>query len=349
MAIQYFSVSKDDSIYEAFPDAVLTDGGKLISVFEECTHHSDRSYARIMKCESTDRGRTWTPKMCVFDNIENEDIYWNCARISKLNDGRLVLLADKIFREDKSVEGPAEIHYLIGDPEGTDWEGPYVGPCDGIVPDQLIQLESGRWLMSTHLKHDGYARQSVWYSDDEGKTWSDRIVVAEKEGLNLCEGSILQLKDSTLVCFLRENSGLGLDCYKAISHDEGETWEGPYESNMPGCHRPVAGYLNSGMIMITHRFMHGGNGWVGFWTQNFFAGFTNEESCKAIQRKEQGFRIMPIDFDRSPVSDIGYSGWVQFDDGEILVVYYIVDDSPNGQIRAASFYEEDVMIGGFPK
>ncbi|MDX1358709.1 MAG: sialidase family protein [Clostridia bacterium] len=346
MAIQYFSVSKDDSIYEAFPDVVLTDGGKLICVFEECTHHSDRSYARIVKCESTDRGRTWTPKEYVTDNIEEDDIFWNCARISKLNDGRLVILADMVTKKNEQL---AEDYYWIGDAEGTVWEGPYKTPCDGIVPDQMIQLRSGRWLLSTHLKHDGFLRQSVWYSDDEGKTWSDRIIVAYKKGLNLCEGSILELSDGTLVCFMRENSGLGLDCYKAISKDGGETWEGPYESNMPGCHRPVAGFLKSGMIMITHRFMHGGNGWVGFWTQNFFAGFTTEESAKFTERKDQAFRIMPIDFDRSPVSDVGYSGWVQFEDGEILVVYYIVDDSPNGQIRAASFYEEDVIIGGFPK
>ena len=174
-------------------------------------------------------------------------------------------------------------------------------------------------------------------------------MVAEKEGLNLCEGSIVELDDKTLVCFLRENSGMGYDCFKAISKDNGETWEGPYNVPMPGCHRPVAGILDNGYVMITHRFMHGGKGWVGFWTQNFFAGFTSQDSCRATQRQEQGLRIMPLDFDRSPVSDIGYSGWVQFDDGEIYVVYYIVDDSPNGQIRGISFREEDVILGGFPK
>jgi len=218
------------------------------------------------------------------------------------------------------------------------------------VPDQLIQTKTGRWLISTHLKRSaGIGAQSLWYSDDEGKTWSDRVIVAEDKELWLCEGSIVELDDGTLVCFLRENSGLGYDCYKAISNDNGETWEGPYNVPMPGCHRPVAGILDNGNVMITHRYMHGGKGWVGFWTQNFFAGFTSQESCRALDRKEQGYRIMPIDYDRSPVSDIGYSGWVQFDDGEILVVYYLVDDSPNGQIRAASFYEEDVLIGGFPK
>lgn len=345
MAIQKFSVSKDDNYYEAFPDVVLTDGGKLIVVFEECTHHSDRSYARIMKTESTDRGRTWTKKEKFTDSNDGWPPYWNCARISKLNDGRLIILADWILNRD---EASAEVYYWIGDQEGTEWDGPHLGPSDGIVPDQLIQTKSGRWLMSTHLwgKH-GFLEQSAWYSDDEGKTWSDRKIVASKKGLNLCEGSIVELDDETLVCYLRENSGLGYDAYKAISKDGGETWEGPYNVPMPGCHRPVSGILNSGQVMITHRYMHGGKGWVGFWTQNFFAGFMDQEACKAEKREEQGLRIMPVDFDRSPVSDTGYSGWVQFDDGEIYTVYYIVDDSPNGQIRGASFYEDDVIIGGF--
>jgi len=42
---------------------------------------------------------------------------------------------------------------------------------------------------------------------------------------------------------------------------------------------------------------------------------------------------MPVDFDRSPKSDLGYSGWVQLADGEIYIVSYIVDDWPRGQIR----------------
>ena len=60
--IQKFNVSRDDSIYEAWPDVVLTDGGKLICVFSECEHHKNREGARVMITESTDRGRTWSQK-----------------------------------------------------------------------------------------------------------------------------------------------------------------------------------------------------------------------------------------------------------------------------------------------
>jgi len=60
--IERFTVSRDDTIYEAFPDVALTPSGTLVCVFAECTHHGDRSYTRIMATTSTDRGRTWSAK-----------------------------------------------------------------------------------------------------------------------------------------------------------------------------------------------------------------------------------------------------------------------------------------------
>lgn len=36
------TISRDDTIYEAWPDVTLTPDGRLICVFSECTHHGDR-------------------------------------------------------------------------------------------------------------------------------------------------------------------------------------------------------------------------------------------------------------------------------------------------------------------
>ena len=88
MGIEKLVVSRDDSIYEAWPDVVLTAGGKLICVFSECEHHLDRTNARIMLCESSDRGRTWTPKIPLTEKGTKEE-YFNCARI--LGHGKNVL------------------------------------------------------------------------------------------------------------------------------------------------------------------------------------------------------------------------------------------------------------------
>jgi len=96
--------------------------------------------------------------------------------------------------------------------------------------------------------------------------------------------------------------------------------------------------------MITYRFRQGGISDFGYSMQNFFAALTDIESAKAKERNEAWTRIMPVDFDRSPVSDLGYSGWVQFPDGEIYVVSYIVDDAPKAYIRGYSFREEDFLL-----
>ena len=107
----------------------------------------------------------------------------------------------------------------------------------------------------------------------------------------------------------------------------------------------VAGYLRDGRIMITYRFMQGGKGWLGAWTQNFFAAVTDEQSAVSVRRDEASVRIMPLDYDRSPKADLGYSGWVQFPDGEIYVVNYIVDDAiDKGQIRGYSFSPEAFIL-----
>ena len=55
-------------------------------------------------------------------------------------------------------------------------------------------------------------------------------------------------------------------------------------------------------------------------------------------------RVLPLDFDRHPESDTGYSGWVQFDDGEIYIVNYILDDAPKAQIRGISLRMDDFLI-----
>lgn len=345
MTIQRFSIANNNDIYEAFPDLAVTKGNNLITVFLECKHHSDRSYTRVMISKSFDRGRTWSEKKAFTDASYTKADSWNCPRISRLKDDRLAVVADKpLFDEDSTG-----INYLwIGDSEGEVWSEPLRLPADGIVPDKLLETANGRWIITTHNKgKNGFMVPKMWYSDDKGETWSDEIVIASEMNLNLCEASIIEVKENILVCFLRENSGRGDDCYKCISSDNGVTWEGVFHTPIPACHRPVAGRLKSGYYMITHRYMQGGKGWVGFWTQNFFAAFMNEESVLATKRNEQSSRIFPLDYDRSPVSDLGYSGWIQFDDGEIYVVYYIVDDSPNGQIRGVSFSENDVIIGGF--
>ena len=102
-------------------------------------------------------------------------------------------------------------------------------------------------------------------------------------------------------------------------------------------HRPVSGFLRDGRVMVTYRYIPCG-------TQNLFAAFLQRESLFETERRRQRVRVLPLDYDRNPSPDIGYTGWTQFEDGEIYVVNYIKDDADKAQIRGYSFYPEDVLF-----
>ncbi len=344
--IQKFGISDDKSVYEAWPDVALTKSGKLLCVFSECTHHGNREYTRIVAAESGDRGRTWSPKRAITEGTRGLGYYYNCARVTAMRDGRLCVIVDRCPSGCENEKARKSVNLLyFSDDEGATWGKPVETPLLGIVPDKLLELEGGRWTISAHHPEDGFLTQFLRYSDDQGRTWSERVTVGKKQGLNLCEASLLPVDGKRLVAFMRENSGQGWDCMKSVSEDGGQSWGEVTQFPLPACHRPVSGFLQDGRIMITHRFMQGGKGWLGSWTQNLFAATSDAASALARTRGEAWARILPIDFDRSPKSDTGYSGWVQFPDGEIYIVNYIVDDAwDKGQIRGYSLRPEDFLI-----
>ncbi len=347
MSIEKFSISRDPEWYEAWPDVVRTGPERLLCIFTECTHHANRAHSRIMLTESADRGRTWSGKRQLIPDSFDSGCYFNCARISRLADRRLAVTVDRIRSgQPESDPGASSVCLLFSSDDGRTWSEPTITPLCGIVPDKLIELESGRWLLSAHCRAaNGKLAQYLHYSDDGGRSWSDRITVAASAELNLCEASLVPLGGGGVAAFMRENSGLGLDCQKVLSSDGGASWGAVTAFPLPGCHRPTAGWLRDGRLLITYRFMQGGRGWLGSWTQNLFAALTDRESVLAAERSQCATRIMPVDFDRSPKSDLGYSGWVQFDDGEIYIVNYIVDDAiDRGQIRGYALHPDEFLL-----
>ena len=353
--IQKFPISRDDRLYHAWPDVALTATGRLVCVFSECTHHGDRSYTRVMLTTSEDRGRSWTPKRPLTEPLSGdpaENEYWNCARISTLSDGRLAVAVDRLLGKELSRRRTRNLLYFSDD-EGESFSGPVETPAEGIVPDQVIELRegenAGRWLIGAHEVTNGDTdqatwQQRTWFSDDRGATWSPPVLAASEPGLQLCEGSLVELPGGVLVVFMRENSNLGRDAYKAVSRDGGQSWGPATRFPLPGCHRPVAGVLASGRVMITHRYNPGGRPKWGRW-QNTFAALADVDSCLAGQRNDASVRILPLDYDRHVESDCGYTGWVQFEDGEIYVVNYLLDDHPRGQIRGYAFGEDEFLLG----
>lgn len=346
MIFEPVSVSRSKTLYSAWPDVVSLGGNHLLCIFTECRHHTDRRDSRIMLYESVDGGYHWKNKRPFPGLQASETGYCNCARLSALLDGRICAAVDRIpwCGERGGGDRKSEVSLIFSEDNGKTWGGSVKTPLRGIVPGKLTVLDNGRWLLAAHHRYRGRLTEFLRYSDDQGKSWSPRITVAHSPKFDLCEVSLLPLGDGIVVALLREDSRLGLDCKKVISHDNGETWGEITDFPLPGCHRPVAGFLNDGRVMITYRFAHASGGF-GRFTQNFFSAFTDRESLLKLDRRECMCRIVPVDYDRSPVADTGYSGWVQLPDGKIFIINYIVDDAiDKGQIRGYHFDPRSIML-----
>lgn len=350
MALQKFIINRDDAVTQAWPDLTRADNGDLICVFTECTEHLNRDGSRLCICKSSDRGRTWTEKRGLTEYGTRFD-FFNNARINNIN-GTIVIVCDRVIGETGDIgvdedHGKTIVYAWTSDDHGETWKGPFETPVDGICPDRLRMTKSGRVLLSAHKLNPVTEKleQYLWYTDDKGKTWSDRITVAADPRYNLCEGHILETPDGVLVEYMRENSWAGNDCLKAISYDGGDTWNGVYHTPLQGVHRPTVGYLQNGEVLMTYRYLQGGkSGDLCKKAQNVFAALLSGNEVTATERNEQQSDIMPIDHDRNAKPDLGYTGWVQFDDGEIYVAYYIKDDAPHDHIRGCSFYRTDIRF-----
>ncbi len=352
--MNHYVISKDSAHYQAWPDIALTQGGRLVCVFSECTHHLDRSWSAIFYRTSDDRGKIWSEKrpLSAPSILKETGWLWNCPRITALSDGRLVALCDRPSSEDLEASQPN--YFWFSSDEGESWSDPIETPAIGICPDRLVishRFGGGeRWHLTAQRKISE-AKQEVWIehtwiSDDEGKCWQGPFIIAKVPSLLLCEASLFQIPTGELICLLRENSMRGLDAFKCVSRDGGITWSKPIEFPLPGCHRPVGGPLQSGKVLITFRLCQGGSkvNWFGRMTQNFFGALTTTEACLAETREDAHTLLFPIAHDRSPLADIGYSGWVQFPDGELYIAYYLVDDHRLGHIRGCSLREGDVLL-----
>jgi sialidase-1 len=266
-------------------------------------------------------------------------------------DDRLAVIVDRIPRSGESSADRAENVVCFSSDNGQTWSAPQTLPLKGIVPDKYRMLNNGRIAIAAHHLHEGKLTEFLRYSDDGGKTWSDPVTIAHDPRYHLCEVCLIPLGENKVAALLRENSGLGYDCLKCVSHDNGETWGELVNFPLPGCHRPVAAPLKDGRFLITYRFHHGaGRCGMGSGAQNFFGAVTDRESLLADTRSMAAVTIFPIDHDRAQRADTGYSGWVQLPDNSVYVVNYIVDDAVSkGQIRGYRFDPDSLFIAEKPR
>ena len=91
-----------------------------------------------------------------------------------------------------------------------------------------IELPNGRYIVP--LYSDGFSFGLMAISDDQGKTWhaSEPIV-----GYGNIQPSVVRRKNGDLVAFMRDNGPAPKRVMQSISKDNGETWTGAEDIDLP--------------------------------------------------------------------------------------------------------------------
>lgn len=230
-------------------------------------------------------------------SLQEDGHCWNCPRISTLPDGRLVIICDY---EDRSEE--RAVWAWWSDNQGKSWSEPVQMLAKGLCPDRIIALSSGRLLLTVACEGVG---QTLFFSDDGGVSWQELSIVHPEAG----EGSLVALDETTLVCYLREGEFFSP---KTISTDAGKTW--PHKTHTPFIgHRPCAGLLTSGKVMVTFRQPGGGT----------YAYLEQQDSARCARWDKQQGGVLELEGGGGNYWwDYGYSGWIQLPDSRMFCVYY---------------------------
>jgi hypothetical protein len=357
-AIEKFTVSRDDALYEAFADIAQTPDHTLVITYRESMMHAPYPFSRVVVRRSLDGGNTWLPKQVLVEkDATREQGRLNCSRIASLNDGSLMLVVDFFPHGASELKGMDGIQILLfrSTDSGKTWKGPVETGVRGAIVPSLKQLSTGELLMGlTRLIFpDGTPanhreEQLVYRSKDLGRTWEGPSVIPPHPEieLNLNEGDFAEMDDGTLVIYMREDKE-GLTGWKSISKDGGQTWSVPYRAQMFSvCGRPSVGRLRSGEVLVTYRFCAAVSASLALYAE------TSTEAVRTTLRKPSftdfyAGRFAILDNDRSLYPDTGYSGWIQLADGDLYVVNYIVDDAPRAHIRGYVVSRKDWFL--FPE
>ena len=269
VADRVFEVWRSPGRFTKNPDMIKLPSGRLMLIYSDTDGHWSEKNQVLTLLASDDNGGTWYKHREVAQHdLRKGEERLVTPRLSRLNDGRLVVLVDQDdfghFHEDQ----PAGNLVFWSLDEGDTWSEAQNTGIKGFEPDRMIDLPDGRLATASHVMRGDTQEYGdiLSYSDDGGVTWYERATIAHDGYHFLCEGSIVLLDGGKeLACVMRESRGAGIPSFVAFSSDMGSTWSDP--EMMPfAFHRPYAKQLADGRVLVTGRHVNGGIGtyaWCG--------------------------------------------------------------------------------------
>jgi len=264
-----FEIWRSPGRFTKNPDIVVLPSGRLLLIYSDTDGHWSRETQILTLLASDDQGKTWFKyrEIAKHDLRKGEERLVT-PRLSRLSDGRLVVLIDQDdyghFHEDQ----PPGILAFGSDDDGNTWSEAQDTGIMGFEPDRIIELPDGRLAVTSHLLRGDSQEFAVILScsDDGGRTWYEAAEIAHDGYHRFCEGALVILDGGEeLACVMRENHFAGIPSFVAFSRDMGRTWSAPLM--LPFFfHRPYAKQLPDGRVLVTGRNVNGGLGtyaWCG--------------------------------------------------------------------------------------
>ena len=222
-------------------DFITLKDGRILFIFSRYTgsSSSDHAPAYLAGRFSDDGGKTWSKEdVTVLENEGGMNVM--SVSLLRLQDGNIAL-----FYLRKNSEMDCIPMMRISTDEAKTWSASVACITDKkgyfvLNNNRVIQLKNGRLLLAVALhespdgKFNQYGRLFSYYSDDNGVTWNCGEEVQNPSGVIAQEPGVVELKDGTVMMFIRAGGGSQQLSY---SKDKGQTWSPMVASNI---HSPIS-------------------------------------------------------------------------------------------------------------
>ena len=261
----------------------------LLCVYRRTDAHT-ALISDIMSARSTDGGRTWTDhRLISHSDVWNMGGVWIAPQLTRLRDGRLVIIADfghrttgqnwpMLSQWQKAGRGMSN-HLFWSRDDGRTWDGPHQIDNVGGEPGYILELSDGTLVYPRTEAREtdqiwnppmpwggNYYRNVAVFSDDGGKTWTRTAVISDDPLQGDCEVGLVELAPGKLMAVSRIGFGggnLAQPSRLIFSDDGGRTWGRAQLAPIYG-QRTIIRRLQSGQMLVTYRNAWGTPGTYAF-------------------------------------------------------------------------------------
>lgn len=202
--------------------------GKLYAIFSNGRFGEDENGQRVMLSISENFTDWSVPVPLVSPGIGNNGVEMvsTPGGITVINNRLFVYYTLSEYDSERQRQTRPKLYAIVSD-DGIIWSEPTYLKMGAYPCQRPIRLSNGRYLFSNNMR--------VCYTDDSTALSGWKVADMDKpewpEPHSLCEGTLFQRSDGTVVCAFRSTGKNGDGhLYQSISDDYGLSWTAPVKT-----------------------------------------------------------------------------------------------------------------------